>query len=229
MPAVQAQDIDWMQYGGSEITILMPEHPVLDGMRSVMDDFEAATGITVNVEALAENLYFDRMEVALRADSGVMDVYMVPMDSTAFTQWSNGLIHPLSPYINDASMTSADYDFADFPGGFTQATQYPPGDMDAQDYAVPVSFEAYTLFYNKDIIDEYLDGEIPDTMGGLIEAAQGITEASGGSVAGAVMRGVRSHTIMDTRHPAWSSTIGAKRKCPCPTTSGLMAIGRRRP
>ena len=48
------------------------------------------------------------------------------------------------------------------------------------------------------IVDEYLDGEIPDTMGGLIEAAQGITEASGGTVAGAVMRGIRSHTIMDT-------------------------------
>ncbi len=198
-PTVQANgDLDWMQFAGSEITILMPEHPVLDGMRSVMDEFEAATGITVNVEALAENLYFDRMEVALRADEGVMDVYMVPMDSTAFTQWSNGLIHPLSPFINDDHMTAADYDFADFPAGFTQATQYPPGDMDAQDYAIPVSFEAYTLFWNQDIIDEYLDGEIPDTMGGLIEAAHSISEASGGTVAGAVMRGIRSHTIMDT-------------------------------
>ena len=91
LPA-QAQDFDWMRFAGSEITILMPEHPVLDGMRSVMDDFEAATGITVNVEALAENLYFDRMEVALRADSGVMDVYMVPMDSTRLhpvVQWTD--------------------------------------------------------------------------------------------------------------------------------------------
>ena len=57
--------------------------------------------------------------------------------------------------------------------------------MDAQDYAIPVSFEAYTLFWNQDIVDEYLDGVIPDTMGGLIEAAQGISEASGGTVAGA--------------------------------------------
>ena len=32
----------------------------------------------------------------------------------------------------------------------------------------------------------------------LIEAAHSISEASGGSVAGAVMRGIRSHTIMDT-------------------------------
>ena len=228
MPAVQADDIDWMQYGGSEITILMPEHPVLDGMRSVMEDFGSATGITVNVEALAENLYFDRMEVALRADAGVMDVYMVPMDSTAFTQWSNGLIHPLSPYINDSSMTSADYDFADFPGGFTQATQYPPGDMDAQDYAIPVSFEAYTLFYNKDIIDEYLDGEIPDTMGGLIEAHKASPRpAADRSPARSCAASVRTPLWIPS--PAWSSTIGAKRKCPCPTTSGSMAIGRRLP
>ena len=198
LPAAQAQDFDWMRFAGSEITILMNEHPVLDGMRSVLDEFEAETGITVNIEALAENLYFDRMEVALRAEEGVMDVYMVPMDSTAFTQWTNGLIHPLSGYLDDPTMTSPDYDFADFPSGFLQATQYPPGDMDAQDYAIPVSFEAYTLFYNQDIVDEYLGGELPDTMAGLIEAAQMITDSSGGAVAGASMRGIRSHTIMDT-------------------------------
>jgi len=198
MPAVQAQDFDWQRFAGSEITILMPEHPVLDGMRSVLDDFEADTGIAVNIEALAENLYFDRMEVALRADMGVMDVYMVPMDSTAFTQWSNGLIHPLSPFINDPSMTSADYDFADFPTGFTQATQYPPGSPDAEDFAIPVSFEAYTLFYNQDLVDEYLDGQVPGAMSELIAAARMITEEGGGAVAGAVMRGIRSHTIMDT-------------------------------
>ena len=34
-PFAQADDMDWMQFAGSEITILMPEHPVLDGMRSV--------------------------------------------------------------------------------------------------------------------------------------------------------------------------------------------------
>ena len=31
MPTVQADDIDWMKYAGSEITILMPERPALDG------------------------------------------------------------------------------------------------------------------------------------------------------------------------------------------------------
>ena len=106
----QAQDFDWQRFSGSTVTVLMPEHPVLTGIEAVLDNFEADTGITVNIESMAENLYFDRMELALRADQGVADVYFLPMDSTAFTQWSAGFIQPLSPYINDPSMTAADYD-----------------------------------------------------------------------------------------------------------------------
>ncbi|UCH25704.1 MAG: extracellular solute-binding protein [Trueperaceae bacterium] len=199
MPLALAQgDFDWARFSGSTVTVLMPEHPVLDGIDTVLEQFEQDTGITVNIESMAENLYFDRMELALRAEQGVADVYFLPMDSTAFTQWSAGLIKPLTPYLEDPSMTAADYDFADFPAGFLMATQYPPSAADKEDFGIPASFEAYTLFYNKDIIDQYLGGEVPDTMDGLIAAAKSISEQSGGTVAGAVMRGIRSHTIMDT-------------------------------
>jgi multiple sugar transport system substrate-binding protein len=197
--AALAQDaFDWRSLEGSTVTVLMSEHPVTEGMRAVLDQFQEETGITVNLQPLAENLYFDRMELALRAEEGVADVYFVPMDSTAFTQWSNGLMQPITPFLDDPALTSPDYDFADFPQGFVQATQYPPGDAAAQNFAVPVSFEAYILFYNKDLVDEYLGGEVPATMDELIAAAQMISEESGGTVAGAVMRGIRSHTIMDT-------------------------------
>jgi multiple sugar transport system substrate-binding protein len=193
-----AQDFDWKRFSGASVTVLMPEHPVLNGVKTVLEQFEADTGIKVNVESMAENLYFDRMELALRAEQGVADVYFVPMDSTAFTQWSAGLIKSLSPYLNDVSMTAPDYDFADFPAGFTVATQYPPDSADKENFAIPASFEAYTLFYNKDLVDQYLDGKLPTTMDELLAAAQTVKEKSGGAVAGAVMRGIRSHTIMDT-------------------------------
>lgn len=193
-----AQDFDWRRFAGSEVTVLIAEHPVTAGMRKVLSQFEEQTGIKANIEGLAENLYFDRMELALRADEGVADVYFVPMDSTAFTQWSADLIKPLTPYLNDPSMTAPDYDFADFPKGFVAATQYPPGSADAQDYAIPASFESYILFYNQDHVNEYLDGTIPSTMDGLLAAAKTVSEKSDGAVAGAVMRGIRSHTIMDT-------------------------------
>jgi len=193
-----AQEFDWQRFSGSTVNVLLPEHPVLDGIQAVLEQFEADTGITVRITSMAEDLFFDRMELALRAREGVADVYFLPMDSTAFTQWANGLILPLTPFLEDPSMTAPDYDFADFPAGFVSATQYPPGAADQQDFGVPASVETYILFYNKDHVDEFLGGQVPATMAELIEAAGEVSQASGGRVAGAVMRGIRSHTIMDT-------------------------------
>ena len=198
LAASPAAAIDWQRFAGSTVTVLIAEHPVTDGIRALLPDFEAATGITVDVQALAEDLYFDRMELALRAPTGVADVYFLPMDSTAFTQWSAGLIKPLTPYLEDPEMTAEDYDLADFPAGFLAATQYPPGADDAEDFGIPVSFESYILFYNKDLVNEHLGGTLPPSMYHLVDAATLIKERSGGQAAGAVMRGIRSDTVIDT-------------------------------
>ena len=61
------------------------------------------------------------MEVALRSDKGVADVYFCPMDSTAFNQYLAGLIEPLDGYLNDSNKTASDYDVKDFPDGFLQS------------------------------------------------------------------------------------------------------------
>jgi multiple sugar transport system substrate-binding protein len=196
---VSAQDFDWRANEGTTITFLANQHPWTDGMMPLLEEFTADTGIEVNVQAFSEDLYFDKMEQTVRAAEGSADVYYLPMDSTAFTQYSAGAIEPLTPYLEDPSKTSPDYDFADFPAGFLGGVTYPPGDPDADVYGIPIAFEAYTLFYNTELVDRYLDGQVPQTMDELTEAAARITEegASEG-VVGAVMRGIRSDTIMDT-------------------------------
>ena len=123
------------------------------------------------------------------------------------------------------AMTAADYDFADFPAGFTQATQYPPGDMDAQDYAIPVSFEAYTLFWNMDIVDEYLDGVVPDTMGRL---DRGGAQHQRGQRRRGCGRGHARHPLPHHhghRHRHGLQQLGRSGRCRCRTMSGLMATG----
>jgi len=191
-------EFSWERHAGKTITILMAEHPVTNAMRDVVPEFEELTGMTVTIDALAEDLYFDRMEFALRAPRGMADVYFLPMDSDAYKQWSDDLVQPLTPYLEDPAMTHEDYDLADFPDAFLDAATYPPGQEDAQLYGIPVSFEAYILFYNKAHVDEYLDGNVPKTMDELTAAAQRIAEESEGEVMGAVMRGFRSDTIVDT-------------------------------
>ena len=189
---------NWRRFEGKEITLLLNEHPWTEGLRPVVKEFEDLTGIKVNMQPFAEDLYFDKMELALRSEKPVADVYFLPMDSTAYTQFAANLITPLTPFLNDPTMTSPDYDLADFPEGFRAAALYPPGEANAQLYGIPITFEAYILFYNKDLVDKYLGGKVPKTMEELLAAAKKITDEGGGEVYGAAMRGIRSDTIMDT-------------------------------
>jgi multiple sugar transport system substrate-binding protein len=196
--AQPAEGFNWKRFEGKTVTLLLNEHPWTEGLRTVVADFEAETGIKVDMQPFAEDLYFDKMELALRSDKAVADVYFLPMDSTAFTQFSANLIAPLTPFLNDPTMTSPDYDLADFPDGFKVAAMYPPGDANAQLYGIPITFETYILFYNKDLVDKYLSGKVPETMEELLTAAKKITDEGNGEVYGAAMRGIRSDTIMDT-------------------------------
>ncbi|MCY4259399.1 MAG: extracellular solute-binding protein [Rhodobacteraceae bacterium] len=200
----------WDRFSGQSITVMMPEHPVTDGIRSALDRFESDTGIDVRLQTMAEDLYFDRMEVALRGSGGnsQMDVYFLPMDSTAYTQHTNGLVHSLQGFIDDPDLTAPDYNLADIPAGFLDSTKYNVNGS-WEHHGIPASFETYILFANMDHVNEYLGGKMPSTMDELIAAARKVKEDSGGNVAGAVLRGIRSDTLIDTITGFVNNSVGA--------------------
>jgi multiple sugar transport system substrate-binding protein len=104
---------------------------------------------------------------------------------------------------------------ADFPQGFQDPGTYPPGDASAQLYGIPISFETYILFSNKDLVAKYLGGVMPKTFDELIAAAEKITkDGAKDGVVGAVMRGIRSDTIMDTFSGVVYDSWGAKEAPP---------------
>ncbi len=222
--SVGAQDaFDWKAHSGESITFLANQHPWTDGMTPLIEQFTAETGINVDVQPFSEDLYFDKMEQTVRAADGSADVYFLPMDSTAYTQFQADLIEPLTPYLTDPTKTSADYDLADFPQGFLDPGIYPPGDAAAQLYGIPISFETYILFSNKDLVDKYLGGVMPTTFEELIAAAKKINEqGAADGVSGAVMRGIRSDAIMDTLSGVVFDAFGA---ADAPTPYGLWFDG----
>ena len=189
--------MDWKAHSGKTITFLMSEHPVLKGIREVLPQFEKDTGIKVRVNALAEDVYFDKMEVALRAGKGVADVHFCPMDSTAFNQYLANLLEPLDGYIKNSNKTASIYDLGDFPDGFLQSTRF-PGGPGSNHYCIPASFESYILFYNKNHVNKYLGGKVPETFDDLILDAKKVKHSSNGDVMGMVVRGKRTDTAIDT-------------------------------
>lgn len=190
--------IDWQQDKGQEITLLFNAHPWTTAIEKRIPEFEKLTGIKVKLQTYPEDLYLDRMQLAVRSTSPVADVYFASLDTVAFSQWSAGLMEPLTPFINDTSLTEASYDLNDFPEGFRLSASFPPGDPAAQVYGIPITFEAYMLFYNKELVEKHLGGKLPATMTELVDDANKITKEGEGKVFGSVMRGARNVSIFDT-------------------------------
>lgn len=196
--ALPASAFDWKQAKGTEITLLASEHPWTAGVREKLAEFEELTGIKVKVTAFAEDLYNDRANLAIRSKEPVADVFMSLMDAAVFEQWQVGGVAPLTPFLKDPTKTAPDYDFADFSPALLQGASFPPGDANAQQFAIPISMEAYILFYNKELVDRHLGGKVPATMDALIAGAKKISEAERGKAFGSVMRGQRSASLVDT-------------------------------
>lgn len=189
---------NWKRFSGKQITLLLDEHPWTDALKPLVVDFEAETGIKVNLQTFAEDLYYDKAELALRSKKAVADVFFLSMDSTGYEQWQAKLLSPLTPYLKDPSMTDSAYDVADYPEGFRVGASYPLNDPATQLYGIPITFETYILFYNKDLVAKYLGGKLPTSMSELIADAKKVTQAAKGQAYGSIVRGVRSDTIMDT-------------------------------
>ncbi|HEY9890010.1 MAG TPA: extracellular solute-binding protein [Candidatus Obscuribacterales bacterium] len=196
--AEERSPVDWQRYRGQTLRLLLDQHPWTEGIQPYLADFEALTGIRLERQIVPEPDYFQVLEAALRQDPVPHDVCFLPMDSTAYRLWQEALLLPLTPLLNDSQLTEASYNLFDFPEGFRLAATYPPAGDKQHLFGIPATFDAYVLFYNKRLINQYLDGVVPKTMPDLIAAAQHINQVGRGEFFGAVMRGVKADTIIDT-------------------------------
>lgn len=187
---------DWRRFAGTEITLLLDDHPWTTGIRPYLAEFEALTGIALNIRIVPEPEYFAEIETTLRSDPVQADAFFLPMDSTAYRLWRENLLLPLMPLIHDLSLTASDYNLFDFPEGFRLTAMYPPNQPNFDLFGIPATFETYVLFYNKRWVNQFLAGRVPQTMAELVEAATQINAS--GQTSGMVMRGVASETIIDT-------------------------------
>lgn len=152
---------------GGSVTLVLGNHPWQRGIEPLIPEFEAESGIDVDVETFAEQQARDRIQLNLQSKSDAMDVYMTlpSREGPLFT--SSGYYEPLDEYLAAAP---AEYEADDFSPGAMAGMA-----VEDTTVAVPVNVEGPVLYYRTDLFEEW-GLEPPTTVDDLLSTAAAIKE-----------------------------------------------------
>lgn len=148
---------DWRAAEGTTLNILQTPHPYQQTFQPLLADFTELTGIEVQVELVPEADYYTRLNTELAGGSGNFDAFMLG----AYFIWQYGppgWLEDLTPWIENASATSEEFDFEDIFQGLRDATRWDfelgsPLGTGGQ-WAIPWGFETNVIAYNKGFFDQ---------------------------------------------------------------------------
>ncbi len=187
VPTPEEANINWHQFEGTTVRALLVAHPWEEGISPKIAEFEALTGIKLDVQVISEDLFWDRVVTGLSADKPPFDVFFVSGGYDVYSYYLNDWIAPLDSFLQDPTLTDPDwYDIADISPGYLAGFYMP--DTTGSLFAIPISSEVYINFYRKDVFEELgIDVDALTTMDAWLAAVQRITKET--DLYGAVVRG----------------------------------------
>lgn len=200
-PQGEVGAFDWRGFEGTEINLLMSEHPFSNAIKERIPEFEELTGIRVNLETLTETDYMVKLLTELQSGSGSYDAFMTsqPMN---YQYAAAGWIEDLQPWIDDETRTAPDWDFEDFYPALIDSLRWDRtnfgGAGEGELWSIPVNEEGYALFYRKDMLEEF-GVEPPETIDELIDAAGELDGRTfdGKEISGFVSRGDKTYPTLN--------------------------------
>ena len=174
---------DWKQVEGTEITVFLNETPMALAIRTHIDEFTELTGIDLDFLVVAEDQYWGKLTIDLSSGGNQFNVFM--SGPTINWGYANAeQIQPLDPYMDDPTLTPADWDVDDFYTWAFESNRWDgtpgPKGMGVGDlWAVPIDAVLSILTFRKDIFDKY-DLKVPETWEEWAAVAREIQEVTGG-------------------------------------------------
>ena len=202
----QLSGFQWDMASGSQIKVLLNQHPYAEAIVKKIPEFEKITGIKVEYAITPEENYFDKVTTSLNSRTGDPDVFM----TGAYQIWEYtgaNFIQSLDPFIQDSNLMNPGYDIDDIYPGVLSTLRWDlvPGHMtgSGSQWALPLGFELYTLAYNKKVFKKY-NLTPPKTIEGLISLCEKLQEFDGKGTYPIALRGSRN---WGTIHPGFMSTF----------------------
>lgn len=201
VPTVHAQDvagpetasINWRQFEGTTLRFLGGQHPASAALQTVVGDFEALTGIKVEVEQISWDAYFQKVQLDLSSPDPQYDLFLANGGDFDWLYGPTGSVSTIDTFLNDPTLTDlAWFDLNDVDPKVLAAASWdgvaghPAGTGSA--HVVPFMSESYMVTARQDILEKY-GLSLPTTLEEVRDAAKIIHEGEGGNVAGFAARG----------------------------------------
>lgn len=170
------------------IRVLLANHPYADVLKPLIAEYEAQTGVKVNVESYDENQLTQKLTTEFATNSSTVDVFMTRPLQEGKLFYRNGYYENLTPYLNDSNKTPADYNFADYSKSSVDAVIY-----DNNVYTIPLVTEWQVLYYRTDLFKQ-AGLNPPATFDELLSAAKKLHNPDK-NVYGIVSRGQRGAAV----------------------------------
>ena len=166
-------EVDWRQFEGETLNAAYFTANYIDAwFRPMAKEFEQATGIRVRMEVLQAGQIRKKQDIMLAGQDSQLDLVMLQMDNRGGKLTAAGHLEDLEPYLNDASLTPADYNYPDdWLGGCLNTERVINGQPLNN---IVWSAQAQLLHIRKDLFEQH-NVKVPRTLAELEDAARKLT------------------------------------------------------
>lgn len=164
----------------TELTVIAANSTFTENLPKLAEQYQAETGIKVNIEAYGNEQLNDTLKVKLNAQSDEFDIFGYQVQDVMREFVRNGWLTDITGYVEN----SGDWDWNDFQESARDAVQ-----LDGKVYGVPVATERHIMYYRADLLQQ-AGIAVPTTIDELEAAAKALHDPGNGFY-GIAMRGAR--------------------------------------
>jgi multiple sugar transport system substrate-binding protein len=188
VPARAQAAFDWKKHSGTTIRVLANRIPPGDLLLKQIPEFEAKTGIKVNVQSLPEEQFRQRIVVEMTAGNSDIDAFMTLIGNEGTKFLKAGWYEPVKKYLDNPALTAPDFNAADIgQGAWESQTVF--GTL----IATPIEVGGHCLMVNKTLLQQ-AGVAAPRTLDEMEAAAKKLTDKSK-EIYGVSLRGRRGQAV----------------------------------
>ena len=193
LPEPEEANIDWQQFKGTKIRFLGASHPSSEMVATMAPAFTALTGIEVETEIIAWDLFFQKIVLEFGSPEPQYDLVLANDGDVDWSFGPAGVLAPVNEFLDDANLTDKKwFDYEDISPGYIAASKWDgiPGHQagTGPSFLIPAQGESYCFAYRDDLMQKY-GLNPPTTLEDIASVAKVIKEGEGDSISAYAARG----------------------------------------